>query len=71
MVPSNRLEEPVAAFKDQVAANAFALTIVEERRPSLTSSKIGGLPHWPRGLDYPEPMRQGLSSDERLALLCS
>ena len=69
MVPSDRLEELVAAFKDRVTANAFALTIDEERRPSLTSSKIGGLPYWPCGLAFPEPVRQGLSSDERLALL--
>ena len=69
MVPSERLEDLVAAFKNAVRADAFALRIDPEKTPTLTSSKLGGLPYWPRELAYPEPVRQGLSADERLALL--
>ena len=69
MVPSERLEELVASFKDAVRTSAFALRIDPEGHPTLTSSKLGGLPYWPRGLAYPEPVRQGLAADERLTLL--
>ena len=69
MVPSERLEDLVAEIKAEAEASAFALHINPEQQPTLTSSKLGGLPYWPRGLAYPEPVRQGLSSDERLALL--
>ena len=69
MVPANRLEDLARALKDATRMSAFSLRIDSDASPTLTSSKLGGLPYWPRGLDYPEPERQGLSSDERLALL--
>lgn len=31
----------------------YRLMLNEEREPSITSSKIGGLPYWPADMDYP------------------
>ena len=31
----------------------YRLVLNEERQPNITDSKIGGLPYWPAGKDYP------------------
>ena len=69
MVPPERVDEVVEAIKDATRMQAYRLRIDETITPTLTSSKLGGLPYWPAGMAYPEPERKGLSADERLALL--
>ena len=31
----------------------YRLVLNEERKPSITDSKIGGKPYWPAGKDFP------------------
>ena len=53
LIPSDRVDELAQLIKDSSVTPMFALKINEERTPSLTSTKLGGLPYWPQGMDYP------------------
>jgi len=53
LIPSDRVEELVQLIKDSTTVPMFKLAINEERTPSLTGTKLGGLPYWPAGLAYP------------------
>ena len=53
LIPSDRVDELAQLIKDSSVTPMFALKINEGRTPSLTSTKLGGLPYWPQGMDYP------------------
>ncbi len=53
LIPSDRVDELAQLIKDSSVTPMFALKINEERTTSLTSTKLGGLPYWPQGMDYP------------------
>lgn len=68
-VPAGREKDLADAIKEATAMPAFKLIVDKETTPSLTGSKLAGLPYWPHDLPFPEPEHKGLSSDEHLALL--
>lgn len=44
----SELEQLVAEIRRTTATPAFSLSIADGRVPSLTDTKLGGLPYWPR-----------------------
>lgn len=52
-MPSNRVDELVQTIKDSTVTHLFRLKIVEGQKPSLTDTKLGGIPYWPRDVAYP------------------
>lgn len=54
----------VEEIKSRTAMDCLALRILPGSRPGLLDSKLGGLPYWPEGMDYPRD-----SAGEKLILL--
>lgn len=52
-VPADRLRELIEKIKDKTSMPAYRLVIEAGRKPALTETKLGGLPYWPAGLEYP------------------
>ena len=63
------MKELVQLIKDETAVDAFSLTIDDGEKPSLTSSKIGGLPYWPKDRAIIVPNSEGLGDEEKKFVL--
>lgn len=50
---SDRVTRIVEAITKRTAAEHYRLVLNEEREPVITGSKIGGIPYWPAGKDFP------------------
>ena len=50
---SDRVMRIVEAITRRTAAEHYRLVLNEERKPEITVSKVGGLPYWPAGKDFP------------------
>ena len=50
---SERVMRIVEAITKRTAAEHYRLVLNEERKPVITGSKIGGIPYWPAGKDFP------------------
>lgn len=50
---SDRVMRIVEAITKRTAAEHYRLVLNEERKPVITGSKIGGIPYWPAGKDFP------------------
>ena len=59
-----KLNELVNFIKEQTGVDAFSLSIDNEAKPSLTDSKIGGLPYWPKDRALIRPNQEELGEDE-------
>ena len=57
LIPSERVDELAQLIKQTSQTSLYKLRICEERTPTLTSTKLGGLPYWPRDLTYPTQKR--------------
>ena len=57
LIPSERVDELAQLIKQTSQTSLYKLRICEERTPTLTSTKLGGLPYWPRDLVYPTQKR--------------
>lgn len=57
LIPSERVDELAQLIKQTSQTSLYKLRICEERTPTLTSTKLGGLPYWPRDLAYPTQKR--------------
>ena len=53
LIPSDRVEEIAQLIMDSTRTNLFKLKLDEGRTPTLTGSKLGGIPYWPSDLAYP------------------
>ena len=58
LIPSERVDELAQLIKQTSQTSLYKLRICEERTPTLTSTKLGGLPYWPRDLTYPTQKRK-------------
>lgn len=54
---SERAMRIAEEISKRTAANHYRLVLNEEREPAITGSKIGGMPYWPAGRDYPVDAR--------------
>ena len=50
---SDRARRIAQEIERRTACEHYRLVLNEEREPLITGSKIGGLPYWPTGMDYP------------------
>ena len=50
---SERARRIAQEIERRTACEHYRLVLNEEREPLITGSKIGGLPYWPTGKDYP------------------
>ena len=51
--PSERALRIAEEITRRTTCDHYRLVLNEERQPSITDSKIGGLPYWPTGKDFP------------------
>lgn len=53
----NQVSERALRIAQEIAQRTttdhYRLLLNEERQPTITSSKIGGMPYWPIGMDFP------------------
>ena len=53
----NQVSERALRIADEITqrttTNHYRLSLNEERKPSITNSKIGGIPYWPADKEYP------------------
>lgn len=47
------LDEVIAEFHKETAKKTIRLELEEDKVKDITSSKLGGQPYWPKGMDYP------------------
>lgn len=69
MVPKERTKDLIDAIFEDTVVPCYLLTLDDEATPTLTCSKVGGLPYWPSNKPFPVADPQGLSDDEGFALL--
>ena len=69
MVPEGREQDVIDALTETTSMPCFLLAIDDDTAPTLTCSKIGGLPYWPNGVPFPVADPRGLAEDEGFALL--
>ncbi len=51
--PSQQARAIADEVKRRTSCSHYRMALNEERTPGITDSKIGGLPYWPSGKDYP------------------
>ena len=59
LIPSEHVDELCRLVKESTATSLHSLKIAGDRIPSLTGTKLGGLPYWPRDLAYPTTSKGG------------